>query len=483
MNKFRWPQARWRRFRQGLSRLAKRRATAYWLSLALAIAGLGWFTFGLWPLAREIHASTAPRLPWLRNNPIVYLQIQDLDHASGQEVVRATPGLPVYRVRPEYRLVGMAERVAGNGNGNGSELAVGIFPQEASNILFEDSRFELRFQAPSLALLYQDLMDRHGPELESRASALLGSAQQLTGRAFDLLLPALEAELGEEVAQRLWTDPMVRETVKRAFLDQVAQVDGERLLDAVAESPEMSRMVAVAVGGIAPHQVIEEFLVSTTESLLRQSVQEWNVRQAALAGQEDELRLVLRLMSQASFCLVDQANCMRRALGPSIQQGLLDSGQLAIHQGLVRLADSKSAEDDVLSLSAQVIEKVEPVRHLQGFVERLREDPYLGRHLAQYGDDAMDGLLRALSRTWREQPTLREDTEALGSEATRLAQVGLRELMLDQRGEGPNPFLSSLLREQLQGKLPPQIFVYPGAGVRARQGHRFALALDRETPP
>jgi len=475
------PYPRWQRLRQGLRRLAKRRAAGFWLVAASFALALLLVSATLAPAAHRIYRSIAPRLPLLRDNPEVYLRMEDLDPDQGRALTAALPGLPLYLTAPEFRLVGMGERLTADGRGG--ELAVGIFPQEATSLLFEDTRFDLRFEAPSLALLFQDLMARHGEALEADASRLLDASRGFAGRAYELLLPALEAELGEEVAHRLWQDPLVRDTVQGLLLEELAQVDGEAILDAVAASPEMARILGTAMGGIAPGQLIEEFFVGATGHLVAHGRAHWAAQRALLGTQEGELRLAFRLIGQAGLCLVDQTRCIGRALAPSLQQGVLAAGKRGIRQGLERLADSKTAAQDALALGALAVEEAEPSGHLRGFTARLREHPYLGRHLAQYGKDAEERLVRGVSRAWRERPELHAGAVRIGQQAARLAAQGLRELLLDRSGTGPNPFLVSLLRERMKGDLPPQIFVFPGSGVRVTPGHRFPVTIDSPRLP
>lgn len=475
--------------RQGLRRLAKRRAAGFWLAMAVLAGASVWVLGALVPAADRLSRSIAPRLPLVRDNPTVFLRVHHLDPDKARVVAAALPGLPLYLMQPEYRLVGMAERPAErpaeplDNDRQGTELAVGIFPHEAKALLFEDTRFDLRFEAPSLALLYQDLMARHGEQLRTDASLLLDETRGFAGRAYELLLPALEAELGEDLARRLWQDPMVRDTVQGLLLEELAQMDAEAILDAVAESPQMARMVGTAMGGIAPGRLIEEFFVSTTGNLLEHGRAHWAAQRALLGTEEGELRLAFRLIGQAGVCLVDQTRCLGRTLAPSVQQGFLAAGRLGIHQGLERLSDSKTAAQDALALGALAVETADPLAHLRDFGARLRAHPYLGRHLARYGEEAQEGLIRGVSQAWSDHPELRAGAARIQQQAARLASDGLRELLLDRSGTGPNPFLVSLLRERMKGDLPPQLYVFPGSGVRVGPGHRFEATVDGARMP
>ena len=89
-----------------------------------------------------------------------------------------------------------------------------------------------------------------------------------------------------------------------------------------------------------------------------------------------------------------------------------------------------------------------------------------------YGDEGLariSGALREISSSLLFSNKVGE----ISCEMKNIARKSLSALLLDQKGEGPNPLLLSVIQEQLSGHSRAIVHIYPGEGEALKPGHLF----------
>ena len=118
-------------------------------------------------------------------------------------------------------------------------------------------------------------------------------------------------------------------------------------------------------------------------------------------------------------------------------------------------------------------ESAQPKLLLRHFWMAVSQDQVLIDHIKErYGDEALlrlSAALRKLSASQLFATRIQEVSASLRA----VMKKGIRALLLDRRGEGPNPLLLTVIQEQLSGQSRAVVHIRPGEAEAVKPGYIF----------
>jgi hypothetical protein len=388
--------------------------------------------------------------PLNRNRHIVV--ITDLRPAppAGTPLVRMTPGLQLIGV-VEGLEVGFAVPAPGD-----QALRVSLFPEGAA-LLCDDGALSLRVSTPDLLeIVGAHLTEARRKDISARLRAFHAEHEAALASAGERAREIVAAEIGaDEVGQRLREDPVIRDALSRAVEEEITRrIDwdrvGRRALD--SEAAEVAGELASEAGVVGPAwAVLAEGYAARWRGILFG---------APARDPEDDfegwwrpLNVFVPRWADGRRAALDKAGVRIADRFPDYQEDLARTGRdLAVD-----LARDQALEEKGL-----------------GAARAVAKDPALRAHvLERHGPDALARLERTGAALAADPELARRVRKTLDAGLELLAAF-LRELLLDERGEGPNPLVVAAVRARLLGKDEPVLVVDDlGTGEPAREGQVF----------
>ncbi|MHC4390354.1 MAG: hypothetical protein ACYS22_03445 [Planctomycetota bacterium] len=416
-----------------------------WVALALGL--IAFAVLGRGPLER-----LQARLPDPLNRN-AHITVIAIDPAPPR-------GTPLVSVKPRLEVIGVIEALSREGVPAEGDVAlrVSLFPGTASP-LRDDARIVVRESSPDLLEIVSDhLTEERRRALRERVAVWYRAHEHAIDDTLERAKEVVQVELGDdELGQRLMQDEDLRLALGDAVQAEVIdRVDWERVTDRALEGEAGAALgdLLVDAGPLdsAWFAVRDSYKArwkrvftgsaipdDGAERTFGDRVSEYNVfvprwedtRQAALARAGDNLKEAF----------------------PEHEERLLAS--------LKGLAEEVSEEEAL------------PEKGVSAF-RRIARDDQLRQTLSErYGEEAWQRVERVSSSLATDPALQRRGRVALEAGLSLLAGV-LRELCLDETGEGLNPLLVAFVRARVLRKTEPMLIVDdPGVGEPVTEGATF----------
>jgi hypothetical protein len=446
----------------------------------------------IFPLLFDAWNQLATRTP-LAKTHLVQISVT-ANHLSPDDrrlLVDNPHSVAAYRVKPSLKLLGIGQELI-NEAGE-ARFVLGILPDVADQVLKNGTKLSLRVEAPSLGLLFQDLIySQKGQKLRQE----IEKSKERSWSMWSEFWPEIKEELKTQVKymelfSALAEDEFFIKHLKRAFLIEISsRVDLEALSNELSNSQAMSDLLNAGFKNIKLSKVFKETLggaiqgVKDGGKLVKTRVDKEAADNTLLPDLGYCSLKLTSLMMPNSIArllgtLLDIENSSICSSGLEGAKGILKSsakrgGMNLAKQGINSLIQekevSKKAAQELFSIAN---EEVQPITLLQAFWQTLSQDEELKQHLKKkYGVVAYERIKKSLLSMSRSEKFSKR-IDVISKELKLIARKGLRVLILDQEGKGPNPLLLSVIQEQLSGQRDPKVFIELGNGNRLGPGHSF----------
>ena len=471
---------------------AKLRSVRY--KLLISLSGI----FGLWmvcgviiPMVLSAWSNLATRTPLGRSRLVkVEVSADHLGHKE-RETLKLSPNrVAVHQVQPTLKLLGVGQELIKSGEN--TRFVIGLLPTEAKRVLKGGTKVSLRVQAPSLELLAQELL--YSP----RGQALrqeLGTTQTRLMASWLKLWPelksSLKASLPADLFAKLIKDEVFITHLKKAFMVEVsARIDLDELGRTLGESEALASLGSVAFKHVSWKQVFKEVGGGVWQGAKGAGGQisgaienEWGrgtilpdlsycaLTTASIFAPRSVSGIIGTLFSPTDSTVCNAVvQSAKGVVVKSAKAGAVDLAQQSLNS---LMTEQSTALNNTGALVDLIGKQMQAKVLLTHFWTAISQDEALIAHLKKtYGAEGLariSGALREISSSMTFSSKLGE----LSNEMKTMAKKSLSALLLDHKGQGPNPLLLSVIQEQLSGRSRPIVHVYPGEGDALRPGHLF----------
>lgn len=439
------------------------------------------------PYTQVVWSDLGPRTP-LGSGSRLKVSVQ-ASHLSPKEHVilkDQTPGIAVHQTTPQLALVGVGEEVSGEGED--VRLDIGLFPQHTDLILREDTRFHLRFQAPSLELLTEDLLNsKRGEKLKRSFDDATGRISKSWGELFPDISKALKRHLDPALFTKITQDQYVIGVLKEAFYAEIgSQVDLKKLGGDAMDSRELERLTDLTFERVNPLKIVRQAVGGFSRSVKvegRETFQDlkeaWSgdhfIADSVWCGAEAFLALKVTILSGGV------GPCARKLLsrlGQSAKKVVISTAKDGAKEvGSQALENIERNQGEIIKetkkLAIKVKDQAQVEVRLKRFWSYLEGHEALKAHIIkQYGDEAWSKWMKAVGEIGQSDQ-VQKKMNTLIDEVKELGRESMSAVILDHQGKGPNPLLLSVIQEQLKGQQRPIVHVTPGTGTPVKSGYLF----------
>ena len=469
-----------------------KRSSAYKLSSLAIGGGTLWviFTVAL-PLLSIAWSSLAMRTP-LGGAALIPVSVT-MAHLKANEraQISASPeSISIHQISPQLRLVGMGRGVYEEA-GEAPRLEFALFPSAAEQVLKGDSVVQLRVEAPSLELLFNDLLrSPRGLQLRKEISTSSERISTSWAALWPTIQGELEAALPPSLFRQIVEDPILIERLREAFLVEIsARVDVHTLGQQLVKSEALSGLGELALKHVRWGRVGRELFGGAFRAGRREAgaiggevARGWIRGTLLYDGAICTLQAVAGLDPFSISGVISRGVGLKSPLCKRIRDGakgvavgaMSGGGRDLLGQAMQSLAhEHEAGSARAIELIKLANESAQPKLLLRHFWMAVSQDRVLIDHIKErYGDEALlrlSAALRKLSASQLFATRIQEVSASLRA----VMKKGIRALLLDRRGEGPNPLLLTVIQEQLSGQSRAVVHIRPGEAEAVKPGYIF----------
>jgi hypothetical protein len=279
-------------------------------------------------------------------------------------------------------------------------------------------------------------------------------------------------------------------SLKNAFMTEVMnRVDLDQFGTFLTDSPALSRIKTLALEQVSSYDVLGGVFTGTLKGMGQEGSEikkelknGWTSTRIFYDGLRCGLEgLMIISLAGAPLAGSNLTPCTNKGV-KRIWKGIKNTGGAAVKEGakimIIQSAESlkknqDEAQTQLMVLSQDALQNLSLDTKLQSFWMSIQTNQSLKRHIIDtYGDATWTHFQNAL-KEWMDSPKLDQKINELSGEIKILGQQGLKVLLLDREGKGPNPLLLAVIQEQLQGSVRPVVHVVFGSKELIQPGYQF----------